>query len=210
MEFNTSIAPMRKRLLDVALSLFMMALSLPVLLPIALAVRLEDGGPVLFRQERWGQGGRIFRLTKFRTMAPNGFEVRTVCPATVNDARVTRVGRILRAMGLDELPQLVNIFSGDMSFVGPRALAVGEMGTDAQGRTAPLRDLPGFRERAIVLPGLTGPATIYLSKDAPAVQKFQVDLRYIRNWSLTEDLRLIGLSFWISLRGKWESREQKF
>jgi len=100
--------------------------------------------------------------------------------ATENDPRITRVGRILRAMGLDELPQLLNIFWGEMSFVGPRSLAIGEVVRDEKGHTVQYEDIPGFRERLRARPGLTGLATIYVRKDIPPRHKFRYDLLYIR------------------------------
>jgi lipopolysaccharide/colanic/teichoic acid biosynthesis glycosyltransferase len=115
--------PLLKRPLDWTLALAMLTVSLPVWLLIALAIKLEDRGPIFFRQKRWGRGGQHFTALKFRTMSPNADTFRQ---ATHNDSRVTRVGKLLRAMGLDELPQIINILRGDMSFVGPRALAVGE------------------------------------------------------------------------------------
>jgi lipopolysaccharide/colanic/teichoic acid biosynthesis glycosyltransferase len=129
--------------------------------------------------------------------------------ARENDRRVTRVGRILRAMGLDELPQIINILLGQMSFVGPRSLAVGEIVEDEQGRALAYETVPGFWERLMVRPGLTGLATIYIPKDATPRRKFRYDLYYIRKQSFWFDLRLIVLSFWISFRGKWESRGRK-
>jgi lipopolysaccharide/colanic/teichoic acid biosynthesis glycosyltransferase len=129
--------------------------------------------------------------------------------ATVGDPRITKVGRILRGTGLDELPQLFAILRGDMSFVGPRPLAVGEIVRDGTGRPVPYEDIPGFRERLEMRPGLTGTSTIFLPKDAPPEQKFQRDLDYIAHRSFMGDLRLIFLSVWISVRGRWEMRGDK-
>ena len=119
--------PFLKRPLDVALSFIMMVMSLPVSLPIALAIKREDGGPVFDRQERWGRNGTRFWAYKFRTMVADSDTRFGITQAGENDSRITRVGRLLRDMGLDELPQILNIFSGTMSFVGPRPLAVGEI-----------------------------------------------------------------------------------
>ena len=119
-----------KRSLDIVLSSLMMILSLPFSLPIALAIKLEDRGPVFYLQKRWGRGGTRFKAYKFRTMVPNSDRVFGIKPAEESDHRITRVGKVLRAMGLDELPQILNIFLGDMSFVGPRSLAIGEIVTD--------------------------------------------------------------------------------
>jgi len=201
--------PFLKRPLDIVLSTFMLILSLPVFLPIVVAIKLEDNGPIFYRQERWGRKGSRFRAYKFRTMIGNSDEEFGLRQARENDPRITRVGRILRAMGLDELPQLLNIFRGDMSFVGPRSLAVGEIVKDEKGRIVKYEDMPGFRERLHARPGLTGLATIYIPKDAPPCRKFRYDLLYIRKQSFWLDIRLIMLSFWISFRGKWETRGKK-
>jgi lipopolysaccharide/colanic/teichoic acid biosynthesis glycosyltransferase len=210
----TSLVPMAqepflKRPLDLFLAGFMILVSLPVFLIIALFIKLEDGGPIFFRQERWGRGGNRFFALKFRTMIPDADKVHGIRQATQNDRRITRVGRILRAMGLDELPQIYNIWRGDMSFVGPRALAVGELIKNAAGEYVPYDHVPGFYERLAVRPGLTSIATIYIAKDSPPRKKFRYDLFYIRNLSFWLDVRLIVLSYWISFRGKWESREKK-
>ena len=201
--------PFLKRPLDVILSAFMLILSLPVSLPIALAIKLEDGGPIFYRQERWGRGGSRFRAYKFRTMIASSDKEFGLKQASENDPRITKVGRVLRAMGLDELPQLINIFRGEMSFVGPRSLAIGEIVKDEKGRVVKYEDVPGFSERLRVRPGLTGVATIYIPSDAPPRRKFRYDLLYIRKQSFWLDLRLIVLSFWISFRGKWETRGKK-
>ena len=201
--------PLLKRPLDVILSAFMLLLSLPVSLPIAFAIKMEDGGPVFYRQERWGRGGTRFRAYKFRTMIASSDQEFGLKQATENDPRITRIGRVLRAMGLDELPQLLNILWGEMSFVGPRSLAIGEIVKDEKGRVVKYENIPGFWERLRVRPGLTGLATIYIPKDATPRRKFRYDLLYIRKQSFWIDLRLITLSFWISFRGKWETRGKK-
>ena len=123
---------------------------------------------------------------------------------------MTRVGRLLRAAALDELPQLWNIFKGDMSFVGPRALRPGEIEVRGNGDEVPMEAIRGFAERSAVSPGLTGIAQIYAPRDAPRHRKFRYDRLYIRKQSLGLDVRLILLSFWISLRGTWESTGTKF
>jgi len=201
--------PWLKRPLDVSLSTLMLILSAPVSLLIALAIKLEDGGPIFYRQERWGTRGKRFRAYKFRTMIPNSDGLFGVKQASANDLRITRVGKVLRAMGLDELPQIINIFKGDMSFVGPRALAVGEILHDENGEKVEYEEIPGFWKRLSVRPGLTGITTIYKPKDISPRRKFRYDLLYIRRLSFWLDLRLILMSFWISLRGKWETRGKK-
>jgi lipopolysaccharide/colanic/teichoic acid biosynthesis glycosyltransferase len=201
--------PRLKRLLDILLSSLMLLLSAPVSILVAIAIRLEDGGPVFYRQKRWGRSGRVFTILKFRTMVPEADEKFGLKQAEENDQRITRVGRILRATGFDELPQIINILRGDMSFVGPRALAVGEIVFDEEGQRVDYEDTSGFFSRLAARPGLTGLATIYLPKDCPVRRKFRYDLYYIRKQSFRLDLRLIALSFWISFRGKWETRQKK-
>jgi len=201
--------PLLKRPLDVILSAFMLILSVPISLPIALSIKLEDGGPIFYRQVRWGRGGTRFRAYKFRTMVANSDQEFGIKQARENDPRITKVGRILRAMGLDELPQLLNIFRGEMSFVGPRSLAVGEVVQDEKGRVVQYEEIPGFWKRLHVRPGLTGLATIYIPKDAFPHRKFRYDFLYVRKQSFWLDMRLIFLSFWISFRGKWETRGKK-
>ena len=201
--------PPLKRSLDVLLSLFMLILLAPLVLAIAVAIRMEDGGPILYLQERWGRGGTRFRAYKFRTMMPKSDIIYGIKQARENDPRITCVGKILRATGLDELPQVFNIFLGEMSFVGPRALAIGEILHDERGQRVNYEEIPDFWRRLRVRPGLTGIATIYRAKDIPPRKKFRYDLFYIRKQSVWLDLKLILLSFWISLRGRWERREKK-
>jgi len=201
--------PLLKRPLDILLSSFMIIVSVPVSLLIALGIKLEDGGPIFYRQERWGMGGKHFRTYKFRTMIPNSDQLFGVKQARENDLRITRVGKVLRTMGLDELPQIINIFKGDMSFVGPRALAVGEIVHDENGEKVEYEEVPGFWKRLSVRPGLTGITTIYKPKDISPRKKFRYDLLYVRKQSSWLDLRLVLMSFWISFRGKWETRGKK-
>ena len=199
-----------KRGLDVLLSGAGLVLSQPIWLAAAAAIKLEDRGPVFFRQERVGRNGRVFHVLKFRSMIPDAEAKFGALQARANDARVTRVGRVLRATAMDELPQLLSIFRGDMSFVGPRALRPGEIEVHGSGRHEALEEVPGFRERCQVTPGLTGVAQVFAPRDIPRRQKFRYDLLYIRKRSFTLDLRLIILSFWITFRGTWEARGRKF
>ncbi len=199
-----------KRALDVLLSGAGLAASAPLWFLIAVAIRLDSRGPVFFRQARVGRRGRHFDVLKFRSMVDDADRHVGPRPAEAGDARITRVGRWLRATAADELPQLWNIFRGDMSFVGPRALRPEEIDTDTAGRAVPLERVPGFAERCSVTPGLTGIAQIYARRDVSRRQKFRFDRLYIRRRSFWLDLRLILLSFWITFRGTWEARERKF
>lgn len=199
-----------KRVFDILLASFGLVASAPLWLLFAAAIKAEDGGPVFFAQDRVGQGGRTFRALKFRSMRPDAEALTGAVQATAGDTRVTRVGRVLRATAMDELPQLWNIARGDMSFVGPRALRPGEIEADGGGRLVRLEEVPGFEHRIKVRPGLTGLAQIYARRDLPRRQKFRYDRLYVgrRSWLL--DLRLILLSFWISVLGTWETRGRKY
>ena len=201
---------MLKRAFDVALSAFGLIASAPLWAFFAAAIKLEDGGPVFFRQERVGLGGRPFMALKFRSMHPDGEAGVGAVQAIENDPRVTRIGRLMRATAMDELPQLWNILRGDMSFVGPRALRPGEIEAGPNGRFERLEDVPGFATRISVRPGLTGIAQVYAPRDVPRRHKFRYDRIYVRRRSWWLDVRLILLSFWISVQGTWEARGRKF
>ena len=202
--------PAGKRVFDVALSGIGLCLSAPVWLVAAALIKLEDGGPVFYRQARVGLRGTPFTVLKFRSMVTDAEREHGPLQAAAGDPRVTRVGRLLRATAMDELPQLVNIFRGDMSFVGPRALRPGEIDAVGDGRLIALEDIAGYEARIAVQPGLTGVAQIYAPRDVARRHKFRYDLVYVRRRSFWLDLRLIILSFWISLRGAWEHRGRKF
>jgi lipopolysaccharide/colanic/teichoic acid biosynthesis glycosyltransferase len=198
-----------KRAFDIGLSVIMLILSFPIWAVIMLAIIWEDGRPVFFTQERWGLGARRFRVVKFRSMYTDSVTLHGNRLAREEDPRIIPIGRLLRSSGLDELPNLINILKGEMSFVGPRALAVDEVVAELDERHHSYETVPGFLERLSVRPGLTGLATIYLPRDAKPRRKFNVDLLYIRRWSLFLDLRLVALSFLISFRGRWETRAKK-
>jgi lipopolysaccharide/colanic/teichoic acid biosynthesis glycosyltransferase len=201
--------PFAKRLLDVALSGAGLVLSSPLWLTLAAAIKLEDGGPVFYSQDRAGEGGRTFKAWKFRSMIPDAEKHVGAIQATEHDPRVTRIGRVMRATAMDELPQLWNIFVGDMSFVGPRALRPGEIEVLGNGVLEALEDVAGYAHRARVRPGLTGIAQIYAPRDVPRRHKFRYDRLYVDRQSLWLDVRLIATSFWITFRGRWETRGSK-
>jgi len=201
---------MLKRLFDITLSSMGLIGSAPLWLLFSLAIVFEDGLPIFYSQERVGKGGRIFRVIKFRSMIRDAEKASGPVQAVENDPRVTKVGRILRKTAMDELPQLLNIFKGDMSFVGPRSLRSKEKEVHGSGDSTAIEDVPGYYERLKVRPGLTGIAQVYLPSDAPRWRKFEYDIMYIQKQSFLYDLELILLSFWITFRGKWESRQKKF
>ena len=203
-------SPLMKRAFDLALSGTGLILSAPVWAVAAAAIKLEDGGPVFFRQPRVGQNGTLFTVLKFRSMYVRQDRDHGLRQASAGDSRITRIGKLMRATAMDELPQLVNIFKGDMSFVGPRALMPGEIETSGDGTVVAMEEIAGYRERTAVQPGLTGIAQIYAPRDVTRRHKFRYDRIYVRRRSFWLDLRLILLSFWISMRGTWEHRQRKF
>jgi lipopolysaccharide/colanic/teichoic acid biosynthesis glycosyltransferase len=185
-----------KRLASVALSLGVLALAAPVMALIALAIRLDSEGPVIFRQKRVGQNGQLFTLYKFRSMR-NGNH-GPFRPAQKNDQRFTRLGGWLRRTRLDELPQLWNILRGDMSFVGPRPFAWEE-------EKQLVRDIPFYSRRWSVKPGVTGWAQIqrgYCATLEDNIDKLAYDLFYIKNLSLGMDLLILFQTTKILLQGR--------
>jgi len=200
--------PLLKRPFDLILASIGLVLSIPIWLAVALAIKLEDAGPVLHSEERWGRGGLIFRVHKFRTTAV-GQNSSYPLEADLGHRRFTRVGKFLRARGIDELPQLLNILKGEMSFVGPRPLAVEDVTVELKREYTTDPRMAGFQERLTVRPGLTGLAQVYGSRYLSHRHKFRYDLLYVRNQSFLLDLRLLALSLWVSVRGKWEAKEKK-
>jgi len=200
---------MIKRLFDMTLAAVGLIASAPLWALIAAAIRLEDGGPVFFPQERVGLGGRVFTALKFRSMVADAESRSGPLQAGENDPRITRIGRLLRGTAMDELPQLWNILVGEMSFVGPRPLRPGEVDIRGDGQVIPLAAIPGYEARHRVRPGLTGLTQVYAPRDIPRASKFRLDRLYLRRAGLCLDLKLIALSFWITGRGAWESREPK-
>ena len=215
--------PWTKRSFDVLVSGLGLLVSAPLWALIALSIKMHDGAAVFYSQERVGREGTRFKSWKFRSMAPDAETRFGPLQAGACDPRVTRVGRWLRATALDELPQLWNIFKGDMSFVGPRALRPEEieiretvctgqpvMFGGGYDEAVPLEKIPGYAQRHRVTPGLTGLAQIYADRDIPRRHKFKYDLLYIKKQRFWLDLRLIALSFWITFHGRWEHRGRKF
>lgn len=194
--------PFLKRPFDLTLSSIGIIISFPLWILIGFLIWLEDRRPIFYFQERVGKNGKIFRIRKFRSMIKNAEEKTGAVLAEENDPRVTRVGRILRATAMDELPQLLSIFKGDMSFVGPRPERP-ELVTEYNG------GIPDYNRRHSVRPGLTGVAQVFGRYDTPPQHKLKYDLLYIKKQSFWLDLKLIFLSFWITFRGKWESRQRK-
>ncbi|SFU46699.1 TIGR03013 family XrtA/PEP-CTERM system glycosyltransferase [Pseudoduganella namucuonensis] len=176
-----------KRTFDIIVSTIILALTMPVMLITAALVRLEDGGPVFYSQERTGKGGRPFKVHKFRSMGTNAEKGGKPQWAALNDPRVTRVGDFIRKVRIDELPQLWNVFKGEMSFVGPRP----ERPYFVEQLIA---DIPYYNVRHSIKPGITGWAQVrygYGASVEDAVQKLQYDLYYVKNNSLFLDLLVL-------------------
>ncbi len=201
--------PFLKRPFDIFLSGLGMLLGSWLFALIWIAIMIEDGFPCFIRQERIGKNGRMFKNLKFRSMFKGTMrEEKIKIQAIENDPRVTRIGRILRKCAMDELPQLFNIFLGQMSFVGPRALLPVEIEVNGH-KPERICDIPGYEQRVKVRPGLTGIAQIYAARDLPRCDKFKYDLLYIRRHGFLNDLGLIATSFLITFHGTWEKREAK-
>ncbi len=171
---------MIKRLFDVVGSLIALLLLSPVLLGTALAVAVESGFPVLFRQTRVGRHGRTFGMLKFRSMVKNAASIGPYFTST-NDPRITRVGRFIRRTSLDELPQLINVLTGDMSLVGPRPDVPAQQSLYSEADWA---------QRCSVRPGITGLAQALYRSDSTEAQRLEADLRYTREASLWLDLKI--------------------
>lgn len=176
-----------KRILDLLGSVICILICLPLMGIIALMVKGYDGGPVLFRQKRCTQGGKVFEILKFRSMVVDAEKDGIFKPENNEDPRITQVGRFLRNTHLDELPQLFNILRGDMSFVGPRPERVEHV-------EAYTREIPEFTYRLKVKGGLTGYAQVMGAYNTTAYDKLKLDLMYIQNYSLFLDLKLILLT----------------
>jgi len=181
------------RAMDILLCLIAMIPALPIMLIVAIAIKLEDGGPVFYKQKRVTLGGKEFDILKFRSMIVDAEKAGLSIPATGKDPRITKVGNIIRACRVDELPQILNILKGDMSIVGPRPERIEHMEKYSV-------DIPEFAYRLKVKGGLTGYAQIYGKYNTSAYDKVRLDLMYIENYSLVLDIKLILLTIRIMLK----------
>jgi sugar transferase (PEP-CTERM system associated) len=196
--FRTSkFTLMLKRMVELSASLAVVVLFAPLGLLVSLLIKLESKGPVFYSQERVGKNGRIFKLFKFRSMAENA-EANGPVWAGENDSRVTRVGHWLRKARLDEIPQMINVLKGDMSFVGPRPerpFFVEQL----------KKEIPYYAQRHTVHPGITGWSQIrypYGASKEDALEKLKYDLYYIKNLSITFDLYIMFETARVVLLGK--------
>jgi len=195
---QTSARNIIKRLFDISASIILLVLTLPIMLLTAILIVLESGFPLFYRQERVGECGQIFQVMKFRSMRQDAEQGGSPQWARPDDDRVTRVGRVIRKLRIDELPQIINVLRGDMSFVGPRP--------ERPFFVKQLADqIPFFLNRHTVKPGITGWAQIrypYGSSVEDAVQKLQYDLYYAKNHSLFLDFIILFQTAQVVLFGK--------
>lgn len=176
-----------KRILDIIISVLVLVVTSPVMLIIAIAIKLYDGGPVFFKQKRCTQNGKVFEIHKFRSMIVDAEKEGISVPATEKDPRITPVGNIIRMTRLDELPQIFDILNGNMSIVGPRPERVEHVEKYT-------REVPEFPFRLKVKGGLTGYAQIYGKYNTTPYDKLRLDLMYVQNYSLLLDLKLIFMT----------------
>ena len=183
---RTALSKRAKRYLDIVASALGLVLSFPVCLITALAIKLESPGPVFYRQERVGEDGKIFTLLKFRSMCSDA-EKNGPAWATLKDQRVTRIGNVIRRLRLDEIPQMINVLKGEMSFVGPRPerpVFIRQL----------QKEIPYYTQRHVAKPGITGWAQIrypYGASKEDALEKLKYDLYYIKHMSVLFDLTII-------------------
>jgi lipopolysaccharide/colanic/teichoic acid biosynthesis glycosyltransferase len=182
----------KKRGMDVFVSATALIFLLPLLLLVALAIKLDTRGPVFFAQPRVGRGNRMFRILKFRSMRVDSSDVDGKRSTTRDDDRVTRVGRVIRATSIDELPQLLNVLMGDMSIVGPRPHALGSLAGDKLFWEVDI----GYWRRHALKPGITGLAQVRgfrgaTHRQTDLVNRLQSDLEYISGWSLWRDITIL-------------------
>lgn len=192
-------APLVKRGEDLLIASALFVVLMPLMALVAVAVKLDSTGPILYRQRRHGLNERVIEILKFRTLdvVESDCDVRQVVP---NDPRVTRVGRILRRTSLDELPQLINVIAGDMSLVGPRPHAI--VHDEHYGR-----ELEDYANRHQVKPGITGLAQVKgLRGETSSPDKMQArvaeDIAYIKSWSLGLDLKILAMTVWTVVAGR--------
>lgn len=172
-----------KRIFDVAISILGLIILLPMLIIIALIIKIKLGKPIFFIQERVGKRNKIFKMIKFRTMKDIKDENGKILP---NEKRHTTIGKTLRALSLDEIPELINVIKGDMSLVGPRPLLKEYLSLYSQEQL----------KRHQVLPGITGWAQINGRNAISWTEKFKLDIWYVCNWSLLLDLKILFLTIY--------------
>jgi len=179
--FPEPVGGRAKRILDLAIAIPLLVLLVPVFVIVAILIRRDSPGPAFYRQTRVGLDGREFRLIKFRTMVDGAEFIGAGLDNDAGDPRITGIGARLRALSLDELPQLINVLTGDMSIVGPRPTL----------RDQVERYTPEQRRRLRARPGITGLAQISGRSTLPWSQRIVIDVHYVDNWSMRLDLVIL-------------------
>ncbi|MGE5264360.1 MAG: sugar transferase [Acidobacteriota bacterium] len=179
-----------KRAFDISISIFVLILLFPVVLVIGIAIKLDDGGPVFFLQDRVGKHGKIFRCCKFRTMIVGAEQKGLGLEVAKDDNRITRVGAILRRWTLDEIPQLYNVLKGEMSIVGPRPTVPSQIA----------RYTPEQKRRLEVKPGMAGWAWIHGRNKLPWAERIKLDIWYVEHWSFWLDISILFTAFMLLVR----------
>lgn len=179
-----------KRLIDITGSLFGILILLPILIIIAISIKLTSKGPILFKQERIGKNGDTFKILKFRTMVVNAEKIGDgLFVKTDADSRITKVGKFLRSTSLDELPQLVNVLKGEMSLVGPRP--------PVPHHPYKYEDYSDFQKRRFELkPGMTGLAQVTVRNSVPWEGRIPVDVEYVENFNVFLDIKILLKTIW--------------
>jgi len=181
------------RLFDILSSLVSLVIGLPIVLVAAIAIKIEDGGPVLYSQVRLGKSGRVFTIYKMRSMRVDA-EVNGARWAEIEDERITKVGKFIRKMRIDEIPQLYNVLVGHMKIIGPRPERP-ELAEEFYEK------LPEFANRLVVKPGLTGWAQVSGGYDLSPVEKLVLDIEYIENRGFWLDLKILMKTIWVVFSG---------
>lgn len=190
---GSSLYAATKRLGEIIFSIGLLLFTLPVLVITAILIKLESPGPIFYKQERNGLGGRLFSVIKFRSMRIDA-EKNGPQWAKKHDSRVTRVGQFIRKTRIDELPQLINVLRGEMSLIGPRPER--PMFTEQFDK-----EIPGFKKRLLVKPGVTGWAQVNGGYDITPEEKLKLDMYYIEKQSLSLDIKILLKTVWVVISG---------
>ncbi len=191
-----------KRFIDIIISASALVILAPVLLTVCILIKIESKGPVSFRQNRWGKDCKLIRIYKFRSMYVEQCDHSGVAQTVRDDPRITRVGRVIRRLNIDELPQLLNVLKGDMSLVGPRCHAVGMLAAGI-----PYEELvPDYHDRHTMRPGMTGLAQMRglrgpTDRASKARARIACDLHYVQNFSLWMDISIMAGTVYSEIKG---------
>lgn len=178
-----------KRILDIIFSLILIVSLSPILLLVSIVIKIDSKGPIIFKQKRIGEKGKVFNIYKFRSMVVGAEKTGTGVYSGKNDARVTKIGKIIRATSIDELPQLVNILKGEMSFIGPRPVLTYHPWKYEEYTEEQLK-------RFLVKPGVTGLAQVNGRKQVDWNKRIEYDIEYVKKMSFTMDLKLFFITIY--------------